>query len=120
MKIIMILTEALSLFKNLVNDLRGKRSLVYLLILAFSVVIASGLILYLLDPNIHSLFDGIWSAWVTMTLVAFSLVWIFPAISFEIGILIGAVSFTMVFLCFLKDNDVIANISGLHRPRHHF
>ena len=71
MKIIMILTEALSLFKNLVNDLRGKRSLVYLLILAFSVAIASGLILYLLDPNIHSLFDGIWSAWVTMTLVGF-------------------------------------------------
>jgi len=67
----MILTEALSLFKNLVNDLRGKRSLVYLLILAFSVAIASGLILYLLDPNIHSLFDGIWSAWVTMTLVGF-------------------------------------------------
>jgi len=71
MKIIMILTEALNLFKNLVNDLRGKRSLVYLLILAFSVAIASGLILYLLDPNIHSLFDGIWSAWVTMTLVGF-------------------------------------------------
>ena len=71
MKIIMILTEALSLFKNLVNDLRGKRSMVYLLILAFSVAIASGLILYLLDPNIHSLFDGIWSAWVTMTLVGF-------------------------------------------------
>lgn len=71
MKIIMILTEALSLFKNLVNDLRGKRSLVYLLILAFAVAIASGLILYLLDPNIHSLFDGIWSAWVTMTLVGF-------------------------------------------------
>ena len=71
MKIITILTEALSLFKNLLNELIGKRSLVYLLILAFSVAIASGLILYLLDPNIHSLFDGIWSAWVTMTLVGF-------------------------------------------------
>jgi len=71
MKIIMILTEAMNLFKNLLNDLRGKRSLVYLLILAFSVAIGSGLILYLLDSNIHSLFDGIWSAWVTMTLVGF-------------------------------------------------
>ena len=68
---IMILTEALNLFKNLLNDLIGKRSLVYLLILAISVAIASGLILYLLDPNIHSLFDGIWSAWVTMTHVGF-------------------------------------------------
>ena len=71
MKIIMILTEAVNLFKNLINDLRGKRSLVYLLILAFAVAIASGFILYILDPNIHSLFDGIWSAWVTMTHVGF-------------------------------------------------
>jgi voltage-gated potassium channel len=71
MKIIMILTEALGLFKNLLNDLRGKRSLVYLLILAVAVAIASGFILYILDPNIHSLFDGIWSAWVTMTHVGF-------------------------------------------------
>jgi voltage-gated potassium channel len=67
----MILTEAMNLFKNLLNDLRGKRSLVYLLILAFAVAIAAGFILYILDPNIHSLFDGIWSAWVTMTLVGF-------------------------------------------------
>jgi voltage-gated potassium channel Kch len=71
MKIIMILTEALNLFKNLLYDLRGKQSLVYLLILAVAVAIASGLILYIVDPNIHSLFDGIWSAWVTMTLVGF-------------------------------------------------
>ncbi len=71
MKLLLILKEALILFKNLLNDLRGKRSLVYLLILAFSVSIASGFILYLLDPNIHSLFDGIWSAWVTMTHVGF-------------------------------------------------
>jgi len=67
----MILTEALGLFKNLLNDLRGKRSLVYLLILAVAVTIVSGFILYILDPNIHSLFDGIWSAWVTMTHVGF-------------------------------------------------
>jgi voltage-gated potassium channel Kch len=71
MKIIMILTEALSLFKNLLNDLVGKRSLVYLLILAFAVAIVSGFVLYIIDPNIHSLFDGIWSAWVTMTHVGF-------------------------------------------------
>jgi voltage-gated potassium channel len=67
----MILTEALNLFKNLLNDLRGKRSLIYLLILAFAVAIVSGFILYIIDPNIHSLFDGIWSAWVTMTHVGF-------------------------------------------------
>jgi voltage-gated potassium channel Kch len=71
MKIITILTEASSIFKNLLNDLIGKRSLVYLLILAFAVAIASGFVLYILDPNIHSIFDGIWSAWVTMTHVGF-------------------------------------------------
>ena len=71
MKIIMILTEALNLLKNLLIDLRGKRSLVYLLILAFAVAIVSGFFLYVIDPNIHSLFDGIWSAWVTMTHVGF-------------------------------------------------
>jgi len=71
MKIIMILTEALNLFKSLLNDLKGKRSLVYLLTLAFAVTIASGFTLYMIDPNIHSLFDGIWSAWVTMTHVGF-------------------------------------------------
>ena len=71
MKIIMILTEALSLFKSLLNDLSEKRALVYLLTLAFAVTIASGFTLYMIDPNIHSLFDGIWSAWVTMKHVGF-------------------------------------------------
>jgi hypothetical protein len=71
MKILQILTEAMNLFKNLLNDLRGKRSLVYMLILAFAVAFASGFILYIIDPNIHSLFDGVWSAWVTMTHVGF-------------------------------------------------
>ena len=51
--------------------MKGKQSLVYLLILAFAVALTSGLLLYILDPNIHSLFDGIWSAWVTMTHVGF-------------------------------------------------
>ena len=55
MKILQILTEAMNLFKNLLNDLAGKRSLVYMLILAFAVAFASGLILYIIDPNIHSL-----------------------------------------------------------------
>ena len=71
MNIITILTEALNLFKNLLSDLKGKQSLIYLLILAFAVSIAAGFFLYILDPNIHSLLDGIWSAWVTMTHVGF-------------------------------------------------
>jgi voltage-gated potassium channel len=61
----------LKILKNLLNDLMGKQTLVYLLVLAFAVTVASGFILYILDSNIHSLFDGIWFAWVTMTHVGF-------------------------------------------------
>ncbi|MDD1617106.1 MAG: two pore domain potassium channel family protein, partial [Methylococcaceae bacterium] len=71
MKIIQILTEALHLFQKLLNDLSGKRSLIYLLALAFAVSLGAGLMLYIIDPNVHSVTDGIWSAWVTMTHVGF-------------------------------------------------
>lgn len=71
MNIIQILTDALSLFKKLLNDLSGKRSLVYLLILAFAVSFGADFMLYVIDPNIRSPIDGIWSAWVTMTHVGF-------------------------------------------------
>ncbi len=71
MNIIQLLSAALSLFQKLLNDLSGKRSLFYLLILAFAVSFGAGFILYVIDPNIHSVTDGIWSAWVTMTHVGF-------------------------------------------------
>ena len=71
MNIKMILAEALDLLEKLLNDLKEKQSLFSLLILAFTVAGVSGLFLYLLDPNVHSIFDGIWSAWVTMTHVGF-------------------------------------------------
>jgi voltage-gated potassium channel len=71
MNIIQILTDALNLFKNLLNDLSGKRNVVYLLTLAVSVALGAGVVLYIIDPNVHSLTDGIWSAWVTMTHVGF-------------------------------------------------
>jgi voltage-gated potassium channel len=71
MNIVQILTDALHLFQKLLNDLSGKRSLVYLLALAFAVSLGAGLMLYIIDPNVHSATDGIWSAWVTMTHVGF-------------------------------------------------
>jgi hypothetical protein len=71
MNIIQILTEALNLFKKLLSDLSGKRSLIYLLTLAITVSLCAGFILYIIDPNVRSLTDGIWSAWVTMTHVGF-------------------------------------------------
>ncbi len=56
---------------NLRVDLIKSKNLGYLVLLATLVTLAIGLILFLVDPNINSPFDGIWSAWVTMTHVGF-------------------------------------------------
>jgi hypothetical protein len=42
--------------------------------------------------------------------VAFSLVWIFPTISFEIGVLIGTVSLGMVFYIFISSMNAFPRI----------
>ena len=47
------------------------KNLGYLVLLAALVTLAAGLMLFLIDPNIKSPLDGIWSAWVTMTHVGF-------------------------------------------------
>ncbi|MDD5274299.1 MAG: potassium channel family protein [Methylovulum sp.] len=52
-------------------DLFKSRKLSYLVLLAVMVTLVAGLALFLIDPNIQSLMDGIWSAWVTMTHVGF-------------------------------------------------
>jgi voltage-gated potassium channel Kch len=56
---------------NLRVDLFKSKNLGYLVLLATLATLAVGLILFLIDPNINSPFDGIWSAWVTMTHVGF-------------------------------------------------
>ena len=56
---------------NLRVELFKVKNLGYLILLAVLVTLAAGLILFLIDPNIHSPLDGIWSAWVTMTHVGF-------------------------------------------------
>jgi voltage-gated potassium channel len=71
MNIIQILADALSLFQKLLYELSGKRTLVYLLALALAVSFGAGFMLYMIDSNVHSVGDGIWSAWVTMTHVGF-------------------------------------------------
>ncbi|MDO9104794.1 MAG: potassium channel family protein [Methylovulum sp.] len=56
---------------RLIIDLFRSRKLGYLVLLAVMVALVVGLLLFLIDPNINSLLDGIWSAWVTMTHVGF-------------------------------------------------
>ncbi|WP_019867032.1 potassium channel family protein [Methylovulum miyakonense] len=56
---------------SLKADLFKSKKLGYLVLLAVMVTLAAGLMLFLVDPNIQSPMDGIWSAWVTMTHVGF-------------------------------------------------
>ena len=56
---------------NLRVELFKVKNVGYLVLLAIMVTLAVGLILFLIDPNINSPLDGIWSAWVTMTHVGF-------------------------------------------------
>lgn len=43
----------------------------YLVLLALAATLAVGMQLFLIDANIHTPLDGIWSAWVTMTHVGY-------------------------------------------------
>lgn len=63
--------NALQWGNSLRRDLSRSKHLAYLVLLAALVTLIVGLLLFLIDANIKSPFDGIWSAWVTMTHVGF-------------------------------------------------
>jgi voltage-gated potassium channel len=63
--------NALQWGNSLRIELFKLKNLGYLVLLAALVTLVAGLILFLIDPNINSPLDGIWSAWVTMTHVGF-------------------------------------------------
>jgi ABC-type transport system involved in multi-copper enzyme maturation permease subunit len=51
------------------------------------------------------------SAFLVMSIgLAFGLVWIFPAISFEIGVLIGTVSLSMICYAFIGITNALSNM----------
>jgi len=56
---------------NLKRDLIKARSLEYILIIALTLSVSFGTVIFLIDPNVHSLSDGIWYAWVTVTHVGY-------------------------------------------------
>jgi len=57
--------------ETLYADLIQSKKLGYLISLAAALTLVTGLTLFLIDPNIKSPIDGVWSAWVTMTHVGF-------------------------------------------------
>ena len=52
-------------------DLLKSKNLSYLVLLALMVTLSVGLVLFIIDPNVKTPMDGVWSAWVTMTHVGF-------------------------------------------------
>lgn len=65
------LENALTWLIGLKSELFRQRSLSYVLALSVSVTVLFGLVIYVIDPNVHSFWDGIWYAWVTMTHVGY-------------------------------------------------
>jgi len=56
---------------SLKNNLLKVKILEYIIIIAASTAIIFGFAVFLVDPNIHSLGDGIWYAWVSMAHVGY-------------------------------------------------
>jgi len=56
---------------RLKDDLSKARSLEYIILIAVSLSIVSGFVIFLMDPNIHTVSDGIWFTWVTLTHVGY-------------------------------------------------
>ncbi|WP_020483326.1 potassium channel family protein [Methylomonas sp. MK1] len=63
--------QALHWANHLRADLFKSKHLGYLMLLALAATLTVGMLLFLIDVNIHSPLDGIWSAWVTMTHVGY-------------------------------------------------
>ena len=63
--------EAIQWLVGLQSSLLRSRHLSHLVVIAGLVTLASGVMLFLIDPSIRSLFDGVWYAWVTMTHVGY-------------------------------------------------
>ena len=65
------LSNALSWLRALKSDLLKQKSLGYVLLLALLATVLFGFLVFWVDPNVHSLKDGVWFAWVTMTHVGY-------------------------------------------------
>lgn len=65
------LKNALQWGNTLRIELFKSKNLSYLMLLAVMVTLAVGFMLFIIDTNIKTPMDGIWSAWVTMTHVGF-------------------------------------------------
>ncbi len=64
----------LSLFiqvSSTIKKVLGRHHLGHILLVSFVVILVSGTLISLIDPNVHTPADGIWWAWVTVTTVGY-------------------------------------------------
>jgi len=64
----------LSLFFQVSSTIRkvlARHNLGRILMVSFLIILVSGTVMSLIDPNVHSTGDGIWWAWVTVTTVGY-------------------------------------------------
>ncbi|CAG7857507.1 hypothetical protein MCAMS1_02355 [biofilm metagenome] len=66
-----VLNEVMAWLLALTTDLLKQKNLFYLLFLAIGAIFSFGIAEYLIDPNIHSVWDGLWFAWSALTMVGF-------------------------------------------------
>lgn len=65
------LQNALAWFNGLKAEALKQKSLGYGLSLAVVATLLFGVVVFVVDPNVRSLADGVWYAWVTMTHVGY-------------------------------------------------
>jgi voltage-gated potassium channel len=118
--------NALTWLQGIKNELFKQQTFSYVLVLAVGLTLLFGLAVFVVDPNVHSLSDGIWYAWVTMTHVGYgdvvptSFVGRLLAsvlILFGLGILAlmtATFSTMMMGRAGEQDNQILAEIQRLH------
>lgn len=98
----------------LLLQLFSSKALRHLILLEIMISIVFGILLFIVDPNISSLVDGVWSAWVTMTHVGFGDVVptsffgrLLASILILFGILLFAVFTALVSVILLKNSKLL-------------
>jgi voltage-gated potassium channel len=66
-----VLSDVMAWLLALTTDLVKQKNLFYLLLLAIGAIVGFGIALYVVDPNVNSLWDGLWFAWSALTMVGF-------------------------------------------------
>lgn len=68
---LVVLFTLLAHVSKSMREILGRNHLGSTLVASFFIIVAAGTLMSLIDPNVHTPFDGIWWAWVTVTTVGY-------------------------------------------------